>query len=71
MSDKWMLMNSSSTALPVFNSHSIKIATIRTCATSDIVCLPICMCGVMLMYVVDIPHQQAAHMHLQLAINYS
>lgn len=48
MFDKWMLMNSSSTALPVFNSHSPKIATIRTCATSDIVCLPICMCGMML-----------------------
>jgi len=45
---KWMLMNSSSTTLPVFNSHSPKIATIRTCATSDIVCLPICMCGMML-----------------------
>jgi len=71
MFDKWMLMNSSSTALPVFNSHSTKIATVRTCATSDIICLPICMCGMMLMYVDNIPHQRAAHLHLQLAINYS
>lgn len=68
----WLVdvMNSSSTTLPVFNSHSTKIATICICATSDIVCLPICMCGMMLMYVDNIPHQQAAHLHLQLAINY-
>jgi len=69
--DKWMLMKSSSNALPVINSHSTKTATIGTCATSDIVCLPICMCGMKLMYVDNIPHQRAAHLHLQLAINYS
>lgn len=64
MFDKWMLVNSSTTGLPVFNSHSTKIATIRACATSDIVCLPICMCGMMLMYVDYIPHQRAAHSHV-------
>lgn len=49
------VMNSRSVTLPVFNSHYTKISTIRTCATSDIVCLPTCMCGMMLMYVDNIP----------------